>query len=313
MIALNELHRLLRKTKLPNKRAFVVKELWDQTLLPLIRGATCAGVVDRGRVVVGSPEGLVCVDVELGTLSAVGGEKESRRAVELLRFLPEEHLLLAVAGRDRLLRLIPTSALSGKDTRWIKVDGTKVPPALPFLVSAPHACSMVTGSPRAGLWTGQGSRGALLRRRRQEGRLRLPRQQIRQPLREGPRARHARPPPGPPSLLPPMAQGKGRGLETLAMVGGKLMVGYPSGFRLWDLEDNAQAALLSLEDASLQFLTQGVQDAALIVEVHPPPAPLPPPSPTPGPSQVAPRKEYLLVFTRLGIYVDASGESRRHP
>lgn len=42
VIALNELQKLLRKSKLPDKKAYVVKELVDQPSLPLIKNATCA-------------------------------------------------------------------------------------------------------------------------------------------------------------------------------------------------------------------------------------------------------------------------------
>uniref|UniRef100_A0A914XBN9 Non-specific serine/threonine protein kinase n=2 Tax=Plectus sambesii TaxID=2011161 RepID=A0A914XBN9_9BILA len=53
VIALNELHRLLRKSRLADKRAFGVKELFDISTLPIIKSALCAVVIDKQRVVLG--------------------------------------------------------------------------------------------------------------------------------------------------------------------------------------------------------------------------------------------------------------------
>ncbi|VDM48136.1 unnamed protein product [Toxocara canis] len=62
--------------------------------------------------------------------------------------------------------------------------------------------------------------------------------------------------------------------QTMSIIRGKLCVGYPP-------------ALVNFEDASLQFLSQTLYDAQLIVN------------------------EFLLVFCRLGIYVDAHGRRCR--
>lgn len=57
--------------------------------------------------------------------------------------------------------------------------------------------------------------------------------------------------------------------QTMSISLGKLIVGYPSGFRMWDLEDNAQTPLLALDDPSLQFISQSSSmDACLVVEVR---------------------------------------------
>ncbi|VDK33454.1 unnamed protein product [Gongylonema pulchrum] len=82
--------------------------------------------------------------------------------------------------------------------------------------------------------------------------------------------------------------------QTMTVMRGKLCVGYPSGFRMWDLVDNTTTALVNFEDSSLQFLNQTLYDAHLIINVS-------------GYEQ----KEFLLIFSRLGVYVDAQGRRCR--
>ena len=83
--------------------------------------------------------------------------------------------------------------------------------------------------------------------------------------------------------------------QCMKIIGGKLCVGYPSGARMWDLIDNSQTALLSLEDSTLAFFSSALYDAHLIVDVS-------------GYEQ----KEYLLVFATLGVYVDSHGHRSRN-
>uniref|UniRef100_A0A915D2A6 Non-specific serine/threonine protein kinase n=1 Tax=Ditylenchus dipsaci TaxID=166011 RepID=A0A915D2A6_9BILA len=83
--------------------------------------------------------------------------------------------------------------------------------------------------------------------------------------------------------------------QNIRISNGKLFVGYPSSFRMWDLIDNSQTSLVNLEDGSLQFLNQTLHDAEMIISVH-------------GDEDT---REFLLVFQRLGIYVDSQGRRCR--
>lgn len=102
--------------------------------------------------------------------------------------------------------------------------------------------------------------------------------------------------------------------QYMTIFSGKLIVGYPSGFRMWNFSDNSQQGndnrqvligqflistsifflvLLNLEDSSLQFLNSAMYDAHLFVEVS--------------------DKEFLLIFQKFGVYVDSHGRrSRSH-
>ncbi|MFH4983058.1 hypothetical protein AB6A40_009767 [Gnathostoma spinigerum] len=129
VIALNELKTLLRKSKLPDKSAFTVKEVFDSSALRELRNGLCAAVIDKNRIVMGFLEhGMYAVDLERETLTPVGGEKEcNRRTVERIEYIDEEQLLITMLGsqKDRHIRLIPTAALDGRDLKWIKVAETR--------------------------------------------------------------------------------------------------------------------------------------------------------------------------------------------
>uniref|UniRef100_A0A914VK29 Uncharacterized protein n=1 Tax=Plectus sambesii TaxID=2011161 RepID=A0A914VK29_9BILA len=260
VIALNELHRLLRKSRLADKRAFGVKELFDISTLPIIKSALCAVVIDKQRVVLGTVDhGLVCVELERELLTPVGGEKENKRPVERVEYDPDEQLLIVIAGKEKVVRLIPTAALDGRDLRWIKIPETK----------GCHAIALGPGgltNPASHYFCVAIKKTVLVymidrsdRRHRKVRELAMP---------------------GHP--------------QTMEIFRGKLCVGYPSGFRVWDLSDNAQNALVNFEDSSLQFLNQSLHDAQLIIDVS-------------GYEQ----REFLLVFSKLGIYVDAQGRRCR--
>jgi hypothetical protein len=61
------------------------------------------------------------------------------------------------------------------------------------------------------------------------------------------------------------------------------------------LLDNSQTSLVNLEDGSLQFLNQTLHDAEMLISVN-------------GDDDT---REFLLIFQRLGIYVDSQGRRCR--
>lgn len=96
VIALNELHRLLRKNKLPQRKAFECKELLDQLSLPLLRSTVClcAAVIDKERIAIGTEEGLFCIELDRETFVRIGDNKR----VDAVEYMPEEQLLIVMSG-----------------------------------------------------------------------------------------------------------------------------------------------------------------------------------------------------------------------
>ncbi|XP_029822572.1 serine/threonine-protein kinase MRCK alpha isoform X4 [Ixodes scapularis] len=118
--ALNELHRILRRNKLPHRTVFQAKEILDSTLV-IIKNALSATVIDPDRIALGTEEGLYCVDLDREEIARIGDGKR----IAQLEYIPDEQLLIAIAGKQRHLRLIPVGALDGHEVDWIKVADTK--------------------------------------------------------------------------------------------------------------------------------------------------------------------------------------------
>ncbi|KAE8752370.1 hypothetical protein FOCC_FOCC000842 [Frankliniella occidentalis] len=120
VVALSELHRILKRNNLPNTTIFRAKELLDNTLA-FIKNAMSGAIIDPDRLVIGTEEGLFCLDLDRNEMARVGEGKK----VYQLEYVPEEQLLVVLSGKQRHVRLIPVRALDGDDVEWIKVAETK--------------------------------------------------------------------------------------------------------------------------------------------------------------------------------------------
>ncbi|KHJ75514.1 CNH domain protein [Oesophagostomum dentatum] len=273
VIALNELKTLLKRSRLADRSAFSVKEVFDVASLPSIRLAQCATVIDRTKVVVGFADvGLYCVELDRETLVAVGGEKENKgRFVEKVEYNAAEQLLLVMVGppKERHVRLIPSAALDGRDLKWIKVAETK----------GCHLMAMGAGSVAG---TANASASGNVHYIAVAIRKSVIVYQIDRTERRHKKWKEL--------AMPGLPQ-------SLAIEGGRLVVGFTHSFRAWALGDQT---LVNMEDQSLQFLSQSNYEAQLMIEVA-------------GESKATEpsSREYLLVFDKLGLYVDAQGRRSR--
>ncbi|XP_038071519.1 serine/threonine-protein kinase MRCK alpha-like isoform X2 [Patiria miniata] len=116
--ALNELHRILRRNKRPEKPVFLAKEVCDPSM-PLIKMVHCADIVDYDRFLLGTDEGLYCLQLSTGYITRVDNKK-----IFHVEIVPTEQLIIVISGRGRHVRLIPILALD-QEANAIKVEEPK--------------------------------------------------------------------------------------------------------------------------------------------------------------------------------------------
>lgn len=120
IVALSELHRILKRNNLPNTAIFRIKELFDSSL-NVIRNALSALIIDPERVLLGTEEGLFCLDLDRNEIARIG---ESKKLIQLW-YIAEEQLIVILCGKQRHMRLLPIRALEATDVEWIKVAESK--------------------------------------------------------------------------------------------------------------------------------------------------------------------------------------------
>ncbi|KAJ8936856.1 hypothetical protein NQ318_012819 [Aromia moschata] len=120
VVALAELHRIMKRNNLPNTTVLVARELID-TSLTLLRSTHSAVIIDPDRIVLGTEEGMYCIDLDRTEIAKIGEGKK----IFQLEYISEEHLLVVVSGKQRQVRLVPIRALDGDEVEWIKVTESK--------------------------------------------------------------------------------------------------------------------------------------------------------------------------------------------
>ncbi|XP_058844151.1 serine/threonine-protein kinase MRCK beta-like isoform X4 [Acipenser ruthenus] len=220
--------------------------------LPAIKVTLSAAVVDRERIVLGTEDGLYVVEVTRDVIVRAADCKK----VYQIELIPKEKIIVLVCGRSHHVHLLPWAALDGGDTNFdIKLPDTKGCQAL------------ITGALRPG-----GPTCLLVAVKRQV--------QCYEISRTKPHHR---------KLCEVQAPGS---VQCMALLRGRLCVGYPSGFCLLSVQgEGPTTSLVNPSDGSLAFLGQQPLDALLIVEVGP--------------------EENLLCFSQLGVYVDLQGRRSR--
>ncbi|XP_050303766.1 serine/threonine-protein kinase Genghis Khan isoform X2 [Anthonomus grandis grandis] len=120
VVALAELHRIMKRNNLPNTTVLITRELIDNSLA-MLKNTLSAAIIDPDRIVLGTEEGLYCIDLDRTEIAKIGEAKK----IFQIEYISEEHLLVVVSGKQRQVRLVPIRALDGDDTEWIKVTESK--------------------------------------------------------------------------------------------------------------------------------------------------------------------------------------------
>ncbi|XP_031622666.1 serine/threonine-protein kinase Genghis Khan isoform X2 [Contarinia nasturtii] len=120
VVALSELHRILKRNNLPNTAIFRVREVLDSSL-SVLRGAQSALIIDPDRILLGTEDGLFCLDLDRSEMARIG---ESKKIIQLWHIV-EEQILVVLCGKQRHVRLLPIRALEATDVEWIKVIDSK--------------------------------------------------------------------------------------------------------------------------------------------------------------------------------------------
>merc|ERR1719282_1204076 len=238
VVALNELHRILKKNQLPSRIVFRCREVLDNTV-GIIKNsnALSACLIDKDRMVVGTDDGLFCVDLDRDEIGRIGDGKK----IHQVEYIPDEQLMIVLAGKQRQMRLIPVKALDQPtDTEWIKVADTK------------NCLTFATGVMRSGISSQNhvtGSYCLCVAVKRQVIIYEITRLKSRHKrLRE--------------VLLPAQAQS----LDVFSE--GRLCVGYQSGFTIYSLlGDQHPLSLVHPDNQMLGFLAYSPVDALGAIEL----------------------------------------------
>lgn len=121
VVALSELHRILKRNNLPDKCVYSACVILDSTAAALVRNAQCACVLERGRVVLGGEAGLCLLDLDRAELTP----RRQHAPVATIAYVPHEQLLVVIAGRGRHVRLVPIRALECAEVECIKLAESK--------------------------------------------------------------------------------------------------------------------------------------------------------------------------------------------
>uniref|UniRef100_A0A671LE09 non-specific serine/threonine protein kinase n=1 Tax=Sinocyclocheilus anshuiensis TaxID=1608454 RepID=A0A671LE09_9TELE len=225
---LNELHRLLKKSKLKERFVYIPKEAYDSAL-PLIKSTQSAAIIDHERIALGNEEGLYVIHVTKDEIIKVGDNKK----VHQIELIPSKQLIAVISGRNGHVRLYPMAALDDREADFQKIAETK-------------GCqTLVSGTIR------QGSLTYLFVSMKKPDKV-----MIYELNKSKTRHRKLR------DILVPGS------VQWMGLQGDKLCVGFQSGFLHYNLQgDGTTSYLLHPDDHSLAFIEQLSLDALCAVEI----------------------------------------------
>ena len=122
--ALHELHRIIRRNKIPPRNTLsdyhLLNTLQIQNLRPL-HSVHSATMVDSTRLLIGCEDGLVCCDLDISTYHRLSNAKRCTQ----IAYIESEQLVVALGGKQKTIKLIPIRALDNDNIEWIKIQESK--------------------------------------------------------------------------------------------------------------------------------------------------------------------------------------------
>lgn len=118
---MNKVHKSLRNSLEPP--VFQFFEAYDPTLV-LIKILLCAAVLNRQKILLGTEDGLYCVDLPKNEFVKITDKKVM--AIEVVD-IPGLEIFVIISGNRRTIRLLPKNSIHGtnNDHNPIKLDETK--------------------------------------------------------------------------------------------------------------------------------------------------------------------------------------------
>ncbi|KAL3874670.1 hypothetical protein ACJMK2_037651 [Sinanodonta woodiana] len=226
--ALNELLKLLRKNKFPNKAVYQAQEVFDSSL-SLVKGTFSAAVLDSNRLLLGTEEGLYVSELSKDVLIRIG-DKSEKKPVYQVELVPEEQLVIFISGKQRHIKLLHQSALEGYETDAVKILETKGCQAFCCARSSQGTSYLCVAIKRT--------------------------IQVYELVKSRPKYR---------KLKDIQVPGQ---VQFIELMEDRLCVGFQSSFAIHALQgDAAPTTLISPDDNSLQFLVHSPVDSMLAVEL----------------------------------------------
>jgi len=123
--ALLELHRIIKRNNLPDRNilaAYLIMNASNLTQLRNLANVNCCAIIEEGpKILIGTDDSLICCYLDLQAYHRLPkGNK-----VLKLETLESEQLIVAMAGKQRHIKLIPLRALESDSVAWIKMPETK--------------------------------------------------------------------------------------------------------------------------------------------------------------------------------------------
>lgn len=122
--ALHELHRIIRRNKIPNRNVLKCYHLLNTLQIPSLRNTNniyCSVSVDESRLLIGCEDGLICADLDVHSFHKLTSSKRLYQ----IDYVQSEQLIVALGGKQKQIKLIPIRALDNDSIDWIKIGESK--------------------------------------------------------------------------------------------------------------------------------------------------------------------------------------------